>query len=241
MRACVDILDHWIGNRRKLRRALFWARSRARSAISSKPPPRPSSQNGQRAPPETRDCRLQTTSAIFGMASATASASTLASAPPTTYEARAPVSIRSNTTPRRIAIADLTPNNIGQLRRLNSVLFPVAYSQRFYTDVLAPGVQDICKLGECDSSTGSHVPSMLKDASDRRTSYTPSQCKHMNKVELVGGRHRADNRLSYDNATAAFTDSERMNVKARLVLHQGWQDGRGDVEAEAEHLAPAFT
>ncbi|CAG8660666.1 15614_t:CDS:1, partial [Acaulospora morrowiae] len=35
----------------------------------------------------------------------------------------------------RIALGDVTPNNLGQLKRLNSVLFPVNYSERFYKDV----------------------------------------------------------------------------------------------------------
>ncbi|CAJ0923595.1 21955_t:CDS:10 [Entrophospora sp. SA101] len=39
----------------------------------------------------------------------------------------------------RIALGDITPNNLGQLKRLNSVLFPVNYSEKFYKDVLEVG------------------------------------------------------------------------------------------------------
>ncbi|RHZ82725.1 hypothetical protein Glove_104g50 [Diversispora epigaea] len=43
------------------------------------------------------------------------------------------------TTTHRISLGDVTPNNLGQLKRLNSVLFPVNYSEKFYKDVLEVG------------------------------------------------------------------------------------------------------
>ncbi|CAG8542502.1 16825_t:CDS:2 [Acaulospora colombiana] len=48
-------------------------------------------------------------------------------------------------TTHRISLGDVTPNNLGQLKRLNSVLFPVNYSERFYKDVLEVG--EFAKLG----------------------------------------------------------------------------------------------
>ena len=53
----------------------------------------------------------------------------------------------SATIPRhsRLAIDDLTPNNINQLRRLNSVIFPIKYKDQYYKDALAAG--EYCKLG----------------------------------------------------------------------------------------------
>jgi hypothetical protein len=39
----------------------------------------------------------------------------------------------------RVGLGDITPNNLGQLKRLNSVLFPVAYSATFYKDLLEVG------------------------------------------------------------------------------------------------------
>ncbi|PWZ01109.1 acyl-CoA N-acyltransferase [Testicularia cyperi] len=81
--------------------------------------------------------------------SAVASASTSSNTwplPPMTYEARSAAPVRSHL-PKRIDVAQLTPNNLGQLRKLNSVLFPVQYSERFYKDVLDPDVGDVCKLG----------------------------------------------------------------------------------------------
>lgn len=69
-----------------------------------------------------------------------------APAPPRTYAPRAAVPIRTGI-PRRIDIADVTPNNVGQLRKLNSVLFPVRFSERWYKDVLEAQVADVSKFG----------------------------------------------------------------------------------------------
>ncbi|OZJ02210.1 hypothetical protein BZG36_04717 [Bifiguratus adelaidae] len=45
----------------------------------------------------------------------------------------------------RLALGDITPNNLGQLRKLNTVLFPVTYSDQFYKDVMEVG--EYAKLG----------------------------------------------------------------------------------------------
>ncbi|KDQ21426.1 hypothetical protein BOTBODRAFT_25866 [Botryobasidium botryosum FD-172 SS1] len=49
-------------------------------------------------------------------------------------------------TPPRISLSSITPSNLGTLRKLNSVIFPVKYSERFYKDVLLPEAEDFCKL-----------------------------------------------------------------------------------------------
>ncbi|KAJ3535502.1 hypothetical protein NMY22_g6463 [Coprinellus aureogranulatus] len=46
----------------------------------------------------------------------------------------------------RVSFASLTENNLGTVRKLNSVLFPIKYSEKFYQDILAPEVEDFCKL-----------------------------------------------------------------------------------------------
>ncbi|WFC96833.1 N-terminal methionine N(alpha)-acetyltransferase NatE [Malassezia brasiliensis] len=73
--------------------------------------------------------------------------------PPATYPARvqpgadaAPVR-RAVAQRNAIALTDLTPNNLGQLRMLNAKLFPIAYSEQVYRDVLAEEVRPVCKLG----------------------------------------------------------------------------------------------
>jgi|tagenome__1003787_1003787.scaffolds.fasta_scaffold14317030_1 hypothetical protein len=49
------------------------------------------------------------------------------------------------TTVHRIALGDITLNNLGQLKKLNTVLFPVNYSEKFYKDVLEVG--EFAKFG----------------------------------------------------------------------------------------------
>ncbi|KAF8348349.1 acyl-CoA N-acyltransferase [Amanita rubescens] len=51
----------------------------------------------------------------------------------------------SVTTPR-ISFASLNANNLGTVRKLNSVLFPIKYSEKFYRDILQPDVEEFCKL-----------------------------------------------------------------------------------------------
>lgn len=46
----------------------------------------------------------------------------------------------------RIELGDVTPHNINQLKRLNQVVFPVSYNDKFYKDVLEAG--ELAKLGE---------------------------------------------------------------------------------------------
>ena len=42
-------------------------------------------------------------------------------------------------------LRDVTPHNIKQLKRLNQVVFPVSYNDKFYKDVLDLG--ELAKLG----------------------------------------------------------------------------------------------
>jgi hypothetical protein len=49
----------------------------------------------------------------------------------------------------KVAFASLTQNNLGTVRKLNSVLFPIKYSEKFYSDILLPEVEDFCKLSVC--------------------------------------------------------------------------------------------
>ena len=60
--------------------------------------------------------------------------------------------------PPRISFTSLTPNNLGTVRKLNSVLFPIKYSEKFYEGVLLPEVEDFCKLGiELFYSSAMHI------------------------------------------------------------------------------------
>lgn len=44
----------------------------------------------------------------------------------------------------RIGLGDVTPNNLGQLKRLNTVLFPIVYAESFYKEML--GVGEFAKI-----------------------------------------------------------------------------------------------
>ena len=55
--------------------------------------------------------------------------------------------IMSTTSKSRVSFASLTPNNIGTVRKLNSVLFPIKYTEKFYEGILNPQVENFCKLG----------------------------------------------------------------------------------------------
>lgn len=48
----------------------------------------------------------------------------------------------------RIELGAVTPHNIKQLRRLNQVVFPVSYNDKFYSDVLEAG--ELAKLAYCN-------------------------------------------------------------------------------------------
>jgi len=61
--------------------------------------------------------------------------------------------------PLRVTFAPITQNNVGAVRKLNSVLFPIRYSTKFYNDILGPDVEDFCKLG------ASSAPSAYKYSS----------------------------------------------------------------------------
>ncbi|KAH9817695.1 acyl-CoA N-acyltransferase, partial [Melampsora americana] len=43
-------------------------------------------------------------------------------------------------------LVDLTANNVGTVRKINTVLFPVRYSDKFYLQILEDSVSDFCKL-----------------------------------------------------------------------------------------------
>ncbi|WFD04457.1 N-terminal methionine N(alpha)-acetyltransferase NatE [Malassezia obtusa] len=92
--------------------------------------------------------------------------------PPTAYGERAkpaadaaPVR-RAVTSRSAIALTDLTPNNLGQLRMLNAQLFPIAYSENVYTQVLDEDVRPLCKLGLYNDITVGNVCCRVDDGKD---------------------------------------------------------------------------
>ncbi|KIJ67944.1 hypothetical protein HYDPIDRAFT_107487 [Hydnomerulius pinastri MD-312] len=49
-------------------------------------------------------------------------------------------------TTARVSFASLTSQNLGTVRKLNSVLFPIKYSEKYYQDILQPEVEAFCQL-----------------------------------------------------------------------------------------------
>jgi ribosomal protein S18 acetylase RimI-like enzyme len=46
----------------------------------------------------------------------------------------------------RVAFTSLNSNNLGTVRKLNSVLFPIKYSEKFYQEIVLAEAEDFCKL-----------------------------------------------------------------------------------------------
>lgn len=68
--------------------------------------------------------------------------------PPASYTSREKVApVRMHTAARAdIALTNITRNNIGQLKKLNELLFPITYSDKVYESVLTPELRPLCKL-----------------------------------------------------------------------------------------------
>ncbi|KAG0147732.1 hypothetical protein CROQUDRAFT_670324 [Cronartium quercuum f. sp. fusiforme G11] len=54
--------------------------------------------------------------------------------------------VQSVSSTSKVVLVDLTPNNVGTVRKINSVLFPVRYSEKFYAEILHESLADFCKL-----------------------------------------------------------------------------------------------
>lgn len=49
----------------------------------------------------------------------------------------------------KVTFASLTQNNLGTVRTLNRTIFPIKYSEKFYSEILLPEVEEFCKLSVC--------------------------------------------------------------------------------------------
>ncbi|CED82046.1 Predicted N-acetyltransferase [Phaffia rhodozyma] len=61
----------------------------------------------------------------------------------------APISLDSKKTIKphpRVTLSSFTPNNVGTLRKLNSAILPVAYSNKYYTEILDASLEEFNKL-----------------------------------------------------------------------------------------------
>lgn len=91
--------------------------------------------------------------------------------PPTSYEARVKTDtnapVRRNIKARSVvAIADITRNNINQVRKLNEALLPVPYSLSVYDNVLDEDTNQICKLGLFNDIPVGNICCRLEEGKD---------------------------------------------------------------------------
>jgi len=67
--------------------------------------------------------------------------------PVPTLETNGTTNESSRRPPPRLSCSCVDHNNIGTLRKLNSVIFPIVYTERFYAETLVAEHADYCKLG----------------------------------------------------------------------------------------------
>ena len=65
-----------------------------------------------------------------------------------------------------MAIADITRNNINQVRKLNEALLPVPYSLSVYDNVLDEDTNQICKLGLFNDIPVGNICCRLEEGKD---------------------------------------------------------------------------
>jgi len=68
----------------------------------------------------------------------------------------------------RIGLGDLTVNNLGQLKRLNSVLFPITYDKKFYDEMLEVG--EFAKISTCLKLADHETDAKQKESESESTS-----------------------------------------------------------------------
>jgi len=68
-----------------------------------------------------------------------------------------------------IELGDITQHNLKQLKVLNRDVFPVAYNEKFYKDLLGAG--ELCKLAYCNDIVVGAVCCRIDQAENRRRLY----------------------------------------------------------------------
>lgn len=68
-----------------------------------------------------------------------------------------------------ISLADITKNNINQVRRLNALLLPIEYEENVYDIALAEDTNPICKLGLFNDIPVANICCRLEEGKDVTT------------------------------------------------------------------------
>lgn len=69
----------------------------------------------------------------------------------------------------RVELGDITKHNIRLLRRLNQMIFPVTYNEKFYKDVLDAG--DLARLAFCNDIVVGAVCCRMENVDNERRLY----------------------------------------------------------------------
>jgi len=98
----------------------------------------------------------------------------------------------------RISFASITPNNLGTLRKLNSVLFPIRYTEKFYQDVLLPELEDFCKLGPSSWSFPPVAVQTVVKEIDIESLSLFQRCSRWDHLLPIRNERWADQTVSHD-------------------------------------------
>jgi len=115
-----------------------------------------------------------------------------------------------------IELGDVTPHNLRQLTRLNQVVFPVSYNDKFYKDILEAGelaklayYNDIvvgavcCRIDILDGSKRLYIMTLGCLAPYRRRGIGSIMLEHvLNYVEKVGNFHSILLHVQVNNQSA---------------------------------------
>ncbi|KAK7687058.1 hypothetical protein QCA50_009558 [Cerrena zonata] len=112
----------------------------------------------------------------------------------------------------RVSFASLTPNNLGTVRKLNSVLFPIKYSEKFYQDVLLPQAEDFCKLVYFNDVPVGTICCRLETVDNKTRLYL------MTMGVLAPYRSRGLGSKSLEHVIAAAANNPKLKIES-MYLH----------------------
>ncbi|KAM0791583.1 hypothetical protein ACM66B_006027 [Microbotryomycetes sp. NB124-2] len=123
--------------------------------------------------------------------------------------------------PPRVTLGELTPNNIGTVKKLNNCLFPVAYTDKFYKDVLDPTVtpEDYSRLVYYQDIAVGNVICKLEPASQAPSQTlvdAVSTSSTANKSTLTEASEKA--RL-YVMTLGVLSPYRRQGLASKLIRH----------------------
>nr|XP_036219014.1 probable N-acetyltransferase san isoform X2 [Bactrocera oleae] len=86
-----------------------------------------------------------------------------------------------------IELGDVTPHNIKQLKKLNSVVFPVSYNEKFYIDVLEAVGAVCCRIDTSENQRRLYIMTLGCLSSYRRLGIGTVMFQHILNYAKVDG------------------------------------------------------